>query len=262
MFSDRLNEQTTLQDVSTEVVTFGDIEECVEVVSDATGQTVESGAAAEESAFIPNEAGFDAEPPEIIIDAHPSVLLTAKNSASTAATHNNVGKSPQKTPEMAAEVSVRSSDVTTQSGGASPAASSSTDDDSSQMSGGYNESDAEIVMLLTLLQKGPNYNPACPTEKTTTTASQLAKQRLEGLANAVRKRVAGGEGKKDESAPQEKGISSSLLAVIEQLRERTTSTSGENVEEHPGASVQHAFLKPNHDCYKTVDWFTFCVLRF
>ena len=135
---------------------------------------------------------------------------------------------PVKTPDMAVEVSVCSSAAaapisgrSSSSGGASH--DSSTDDDS-QMSGGYNDSDAEIVTLLTLLKKGPNFNPAYPTALKATAASELAKQRLEGLADAVRKRV-GETAVAADAKTQEFGISSSLLAVIEQLRERTNSTS-------------------------------------
>ena len=208
-----------------DVMTFGGIEECVEVVSEAT-TTV--SAPTENEVFIPPDH-CDAEPPDIVLDADPKLVRISQIEY---ARH----KSPQKTPEMAAEVSVHSSDVMAAStGGASPATSSSSStDDDSQMSGGYNESDAEIVMLLTLLQKGPNYNPACPSEKTSTSASELAKQRLQGLANAMRKRVAVEGEKKGDAAQPEKGISSSLLAVIEQLRERTSSTSQDTTEADPG----------------------------
>ena len=135
---------------------------------------------------------------------------------------------PTKTPDMAAEVSVQSSSMTAApaavSGRSSSTSHDSSTDDDSQMSGGYNDSDAEIVTLLTLLKKGPNFNPAYPTALKATAASELAKQRLEGLADAVRKRV-GETAVAADAKTQEFGISSSLLAVIEQLRERTNSTS-------------------------------------
>ena len=138
-------------------------------------------------------------------------IPTVRGSATPRGHHHHL-----HTPPMAAEISVRSSscdqDLQSQD--------SSTDDDSSQMSGSYDTNDAEIITLLTLLKKGPNFNPACPTQGQST---ELAKQQLEGLANAVRQRVemsAAG----DQRTPGS-GISSSLLAVIEQLRERTNSTS-------------------------------------
>lgn len=69
------------------------------------------------------------------------------------------------------------------------------------------------VTLLSLLKKGPNHNPACPS----------ATEEIVDRGNED------GEVRKDErnsskvKKPKSRGISSSLLAVIEQLRERSRS---------------------------------------
>ena len=77
------------------------------------------------------------------------------------------------------------------------------------------------VTLLSLLKKGPNFNPACPPKtynlqslQTTDRNSQVSSPSLEE-SNST--------GDSDVSVKPKSGISSSLLAVIEQLRERSKS---------------------------------------
>ncbi|XP_069113703.1 zinc finger protein 142-like [Argopecten irradians] len=73
------------------------------------------------------------------------------------------------------------------------------------------------VTLLSLLKKGANYNPACPS------AGQEAKgDKSDG------NKTKGNTSK--EKKPKSQGISSSLLAVIEQLRERARSETDLDIE--------------------------------
>lgn len=78
----------------------------------------------------------------------------------------------------------------------------------------------EAVDLLSLLKRGPNFNPACPPKDSN------AQQQLPNDAQVNQKRINRSDSEEFGVAGQrKKGICSSLLAVIEQLRERSRSES-------------------------------------
>lgn len=126
--------------------------------------------------------------------------------------------------DIAAEISVESSYSPIKC--MKPAGNSSSDDDS-QNSGSFDPSDAEVITLLSLLKKGPNFNPACPVIEQRN--SELSSPQDDG--DSVCSSHSGNQ--------QRQGISSSLLAVIEQLRERTDTVKGK------GQDSQAKSVKPS-----------------
>ena len=82
------------------------------------------------------------------------------------------------------------------------------------------QTEESAVTLLSLLKKGPNFNPACPPKSNTSyhytdRTSQTSSPGLEDTNSTGDSDISGMKPKS--------GISSSLLAVIEQLRERSKS---------------------------------------
>lgn len=91
------------------------------------------------------------------------------------------------------------------------------------------------VTLLSLLKKGPNFNPACPT-----TSSQSAHVAQYSNASSPGKEDSNSIGDSDAGSGKPKsGISTSLLAVIEQLRERSKSDVDEEKQQPPPPKKQY-----------------------
>ena len=92
------------------------------------------------------------------------------------------------------------------------------------------QKEESAVTLLSLLKKGPNFNPACPPKaykpQDTDRNSRVSSPSLEETNST---------GDSDVSVKPKSGISSSLLAVIEQLRERSKS---DVEDEKPAVTVQ------------------------
>ncbi|XP_052816533.1 uncharacterized protein LOC128243071 [Mya arenaria] len=94
------------------------------------------------------------------------------------------------------------------------------------------------VTLLSLLKKGPNFNPACPPSQQ---KAQVNIQSYSGTSSPGYEdsssvgEVDMGSGKRKPSS----GISTSLLAVIEQLRERSKSDLEEEKPVQPAAKKQY-----------------------
>ena len=92
------------------------------------------------------------------------------------------------------------------------------------------QTEESAVTLLSLLKKGPNFNPACPPKtynpQNTDRSSQVSSPSLEETNST---------GDSDISVKPKSGISSSLLAVIEQLRERSKS---DIEDDKPAVAVQ------------------------
>ena len=89
------------------------------------------------------------------------------------------------------------------------------------------------VTLLSLLKKGPNYNPACPTAVQSPPVPQYSN------ASSPGKEDSNSVGESDGSGKPKSGISTSLLAVIEQLRERSKSDVDEEKPPPPPPKKQY-----------------------
>ena len=120
-----------------------------------------------------------------------------------------VSPRPIQAPDMAAEIYIESSmEPLRRMSSNEDSSTDDDDDDDSHMSG----SDAEVINLLSLLKKG-SLEPAGQDTQDDTSPRDDCDSNEDST-----------------SGSQRQGISSSLLAVIEQLRERTTSTSESNVQ--------------------------------
>ena len=100
------------------------------------------------------------------------------------------------------------------------------------------------VTLLSLLQKGPNINPACPIP---TSESVVA-----GYENVT---TSESMSKPSDSKSKEFGISSSLLAVIEQLRERSKEGEVLDTDDSAGSKrgTKKKIKKEPHDSLASIE---------
>lgn len=88
------------------------------------------------------------------------------------------------------------------------------------------------VTLLSLLKKGPNFNPACPTSNAPVLQYSSNSSPGQEDSNSIGDSDAG-------SGKPKSGISTSLLAVIEQLRERSKSDVDDDKPQAPPLKKQY-----------------------
>ena len=101
----------------------------------------------------------------------------------------------------------------------------------------------EMITILSLLKKGPNYNPACPTSGVRPVSDGESPGREESGRDLPEdgdsQSMTASSDLSSETASRKQGICSSLLAVIEQLRERSKMETASEDAVHAGALRKH-----------------------